>query len=59
MLTITDERMTRFWMTLDQAVEFVLDALGQMGGGEVFVPKIPSMRVMDMAEAIAPGAERG
>jgi len=57
-LTITDERMTRFWITLDQAVDFVLHALGRMGGGEVFVPRIPSMRVTDMADAIAPGAER-
>jgi UDP-N-acetylglucosamine 4,6-dehydratase len=56
-LTITDERMTRFWITLDQAVTFVLDCLGRMGGGEVFVPKIPSMRVVDMAEALAPDAE--
>ena len=50
--------MTRFWITLDQVVTFVLDSLTQMGGGEVYVPKIPSMRVTDMAEAIAPGAER-
>ncbi len=57
-LTITDERMTRFWITLDQAVAFVLDCLGTMGGGEVYVPKIPSMKVTDMAEAIAPDAER-
>jgi UDP-N-acetylglucosamine 4,6-dehydratase len=57
-LTITDERMTRFWITLDQAVRFVLDSLDQMGGGEVYVPKIPSMRVVDMAEALAPEAER-
>ncbi len=57
-LTITDERMTRFWITLDQAVDFVLGCLSAMGGGEVFVPKIPSMRVTDMAEAIAPEAER-
>jgi UDP-N-acetylglucosamine 4,6-dehydratase len=57
-LTITDERMTRFWITLDKAVDFVLHALGRMGGGEVFVPRIPSMRVADMADAIAPGAER-
>ena len=54
-LTITDERMTRFWITLDQAVDFVLRCLSRMGGGEVFVPKIPSMRVTDMAEALAPG----
>ena len=57
-LTITDDRMTRFWITLDQAVDFVLDCLGRMGGGEVFVPKIPSMRIADMAEALAPDAEQ-
>jgi UDP-N-acetylglucosamine 4,6-dehydratase len=57
-LTITDERMTRFWITLDEAVAFVLGSLPLAGGGEVFVPKIPSMRVTDMAEALAPGAER-
>jgi UDP-N-acetylglucosamine 4,6-dehydratase len=57
-LTITDERMTRFWITLEQAVEFVTNTLGMMHGGETFVPKIPSMRVTDIAEAIAPGAER-
>jgi UDP-N-acetylglucosamine 4,6-dehydratase len=55
-LTITDERMTRFWITLDQAVEFVARSIDRMRGGEVFVPKIPSMRVIDLAEAIAPGA---
>jgi UDP-N-acetylglucosamine 4,6-dehydratase len=57
-LTITDERMTRFWITLEQAVRFVLDSLGRMGGGEIFVPKIPSMRVTDIAEALAPEAEQ-
>jgi UDP-N-acetylglucosamine 4,6-dehydratase/5-epimerase len=57
-VTITDERMTRFWITLEQAVQFVLGCLDQTGGGEVFVPKIPSMRVTDIAEAIAPDAER-
>ncbi len=56
-LTITDERMTRFWITLEQAVAFVLNSLDRMGGGEIFVPKIPSMRVVDMAEALAPEAE--
>jgi UDP-N-acetylglucosamine 4,6-dehydratase len=56
-LTITDERMTRFWITLEQAVTFVLDSLGRMGGGETFVPRIPSMRVLDIAEALAPDAE--
>jgi UDP-N-acetylglucosamine 4,6-dehydratase len=56
-LTITDERMTRFWITLEEAVEFVLGSLGRMGGGEIFVPRIPSMRVVDIAEALAPDAE--
>jgi len=55
---ITDERMTRFWITLDQGVEFVLHCLKVMQGGELFVPKIPSMRITDLAEAIAPGCER-
>ena len=54
-LTVTDERMTRFWITLDQAVEFVVDCIGRMQGGELFIPKIPSMRVVDLAEAVAPG----
>ncbi len=57
-ITITDERMTRFWITLEQAVEFVLDCLGRMGGGETFVPRIPSMRVLDIADALAPQCER-
>lgn len=51
---ITDERMTRFWITLDQGVQFVVDSLERMHGGEVFVPKIPSMNIMDLAKAIAP-----
>jgi UDP-N-acetylglucosamine 4,6-dehydratase len=57
-ITITDERMTRFWITLDQAVGFVLDCLERMGGGETFVPRIPSMRIVDIAEALAPRCER-
>jgi len=57
-LTITDERMTRFWITLPDAVEFVLSCLPLVQGGETFVPKIPSMRLMDMAVALAPNAER-
>jgi UDP-N-acetylglucosamine 4,6-dehydratase/5-epimerase len=56
-LPITDERMTRFWITLDQGVQFVIDSLGRMKGGEIFVPKIPSMKVIDLAKAIAPDAE--
>jgi UDP-N-acetylglucosamine 4,6-dehydratase len=57
-LTITDEEMTRFWITLEQAVEFVISCIGLMQGGEVFVPRIPSMRVRDIADAIAPDATR-
>ncbi|KKG07359.1 UDP-N-acetylglucosamine 4,6-dehydratase (inverting) [Methanosarcina sp. 2.H.A.1B.4] len=57
-LTITDERMTRFWLTLDQGVNFVLNSIERMQGGEIFVPKIPSMRMMDLAEAIAPEAKK-
>jgi len=56
-LTITDERMTRFWLTIEQGVTFVLSCLGMQFGGEIFVPKVPSMRVTDLAEAIAPGAK--
>jgi UDP-N-acetylglucosamine 4,6-dehydratase len=57
-LTITDEAMTRFWITLDQAVEFVVGCIGRMEGGEIFVPRIPSMRVTDLAQALAPDALR-
>ena len=53
-LTVTDERMTRFWLTLDQGVEFVLNSLEELQGGEVFIPKIPSMKVIDLAKAISP-----
>lgn len=53
-LPITDERMTRFWITLDQGVQFVLDSLDRMYGGEIFVPKIPSMKLTELAKAIAP-----
>ncbi|MGE5552295.1 MAG: UDP-N-acetylglucosamine 4,6-dehydratase (inverting) [Betaproteobacteria bacterium] len=53
-LPITDPRMTRFWITLDQGVKFVIRCLGHMCGGEVFVPRIPSMNIMDLARAIAP-----
>lgn len=55
-IPITDERMTRFWITLDQGVDFVIQSLSDMHGGELFVPKIPSMRVIDLARAIAPDA---
>ena len=56
-LPITDPRMTRFWLTLDQGVKFVLGSLEQMRGGEIFVPKIPSMRMADLAKAVAPECE--
>jgi UDP-N-acetylglucosamine 4,6-dehydratase len=54
-LPITDARMTRFWITLDQGVAFVLANFARMQGGEIFVPKIPSIRIVDLAEALAPG----
>jgi UDP-N-acetylglucosamine 4,6-dehydratase len=53
-VSVTDSRMTRFWLTLEQGVRFVIQCIEQMHGGEVFVPKIPSMRVMDLVEIIAP-----
>jgi len=49
--------MTRFWITLDEGVRFVMDSLERMSGGELFVPKIPSMRVVDLAKAMAPDAQ--
>ena len=54
-MPITDPRMTRFWITLDEAVDLVLYALEHTEGGEVFVPKIPSMKVVDLADAMAQG----
>ena len=56
-VTITDPRMTRFWITLDQGVRFVIRSVEQMHGGEIFVPKIPSMKLLDMAQAIAPDCQ--
>ena len=56
-VTITDRRMTRFWLSLEQAVEVVVKALSHMQGGEIFVPKIPSMKIVDLAKAIAPDCE--
>jgi UDP-N-acetylglucosamine 4,6-dehydratase len=54
-IPVTDERMTRFWITLDQGINFVLSSLEMMEGGEVFIPKIPSMNITDMVKALAPG----
>ena len=55
-LPVTDRRMTRFWITLPQAVDFVLSSFDLRTGGELYVPRIPSMRITDLAEAVAPGA---
>lgn len=57
-LPITDDRMTRFWILLEDAVEMVLDAIENAAGGEIFVPKIPSMKITDMATAIAPECDQ-
>ena len=57
-LPITDERMTRFSITLDEGVEFVLKSLNIMWGGEIFIPKIPSYKILDVAEAVAPNCEK-
>ena len=54
-LTITDPRMTRFWLSLEQGVRFVINCTDPMRGGEIFVPKVPSMNIMDLASALAPG----
>ncbi|NQU82937.1 MAG: UDP-N-acetylglucosamine 4,6-dehydratase (inverting) [Parcubacteria group bacterium] len=56
-ITITDKRMTRFWITLEGGVDFVIECINKMHGGEIFVPKIPSMKITDLAEVIAPGAQ--
>jgi len=56
-IPITDSRMTRFWLTLDQAVQLVLNLLREMRGGEVFVPKVPAMNIMSLVEAVAPDCE--
>ncbi len=57
-MPITDPRMTRFWITLEQGVNFVIDCLSQMQGGEIFIPKIPSMKITDLARAICPGCKQ-
>jgi UDP-N-acetylglucosamine 4,6-dehydratase len=56
-LPITDLRMTRFWISIEQAAKFVLDSLQMMQGGELYVPRIPSMRIVDLAVAVAPDAK--
>ena len=57
-ITITHKDMTRFWIKLEEGVRFVIDCLGKMKGGEIFVPKIPSMKLIDLANAIAPKAKK-
>lgn len=56
-ITVTDPRMSRFWITLEQGVRFTISCIEQMQGGEVFIPKLPSMNVVDLARAVAPGAQ--
>lgn len=56
-LPITDLRMTRFWITIESAVKFVIDSIDMMSGGELYVPKIPSMKIVDLAHAIAPNSK--
>jgi len=58
-VTVTDPRMTRFWLTLEQGVNFVIRALESMVGGELFIPKIPSMSMLDLVDAVAPGCRVG
>jgi len=57
-LTITDKKMTRFWINLERGVNFVIECIEKMMGGEIFVPKIPSMTIIDLAEVIAPHAKK-
>ena len=57
-ITITDTRMTRFWITLEQGAEFVISCLEKMSGGEIFVPKIPSMKLTDLADTVVPNTEK-
>ncbi len=57
-ITITDEKMTRFWITLEQGIRFVIKCIEIMKGGEIFIPKIPSMKIIDLAEVVAPTAKK-
>ncbi len=56
-LTLTDEKMTRFWLTQEEAVNFIVECIEKMSGGEIFVPKIPSIKIIDLAKVIAPQAK--
>lgn len=57
-ITVTDKKMTRFWITLEQGVRLVINSIKKMHGGEVFVPKIPSMKILDLADVVAPNCKR-
>jgi len=57
-ITITHDEMTRFWITLEQGVGLVIDGINKMKGGEIFIPKIPSMKITDLADTIAPGVKK-
>lgn len=57
-ITITDERMTRFFITLKQGIRFVMDCIGKMRGGEIFIPKIPSIKIIDLANMVAPETDK-
>jgi len=57
-ITITDEKMTRFWITQEEAVRFIIFCIDKMQGGEIFIPKIPSIKIIDLADAIVPSAEK-
>ena len=56
-ITITDIRMTRFWIKLDEAVKFVIESFMEMQGGEIFIPKIPSVKIVDLISALAPNSK--
>ena len=56
-ITITDNRMTRFWITMEEGIKFVLNGIEAMRGGEIFIPKIPSTKIIDLAQVIAPDAK--
>ncbi|MFC1954521.1 UDP-N-acetylglucosamine 4,6-dehydratase (inverting) [Chloroflexota bacterium] len=58
MITITDERMTRFWITLERGTRFVIDSIDRMQGGDIFIPKAPSMNIMELADEIAPESKK-
>ncbi len=57
-ITITDDKMTRFWIKIEDGVKFVIKSINRMHGGEIFIPKIPSMKILDLADAIAPQAKK-